>query len=373
MTRPWILAIATLTLTACGLSPVESRLATRGTAPLHARAANPDRFFAHADVEAQAPDAFALQTRARSFLTIADRVIRPQRDALVAALAADPTLGSSLRRFDQLTWNEQWPLLQRVAAVESQVMGFTLPPVELSTSIAGPSFFDFDPAKPGTGRVLLNPAAIAQAPNKWTALLLTVHEVRHSGQFQLAYSQPSDPAIAVLAHGYRAAFEAQHRMMKTLSFCDFCDLFNEYEAFQTGNYVVGRLTNWQADTTDMGPLDVLYDHTGRLQVDLRSLLDAATGSDVIERFNQLEQVQFQPPAQKSLDEPTSAEGPVTALTVQGIRVGDRFFLLGNDVKVYESDGQPTTVASIRVGDRVHVDSTYIGTAFTYLADTIRKL
>lgn len=293
MTKPFSLALTALLLAGCGSHGLPT-MASRTAATARAQALDPVRFFSNAATEAKAPGAFAPQPEAHAFLEAAASVTQPTRDALVDAIQADATLSDQVARFDKLTWEQQVPVLRSVAALEARVMGFQLPPVEIQTGPNPiPSFFDFDPAKPGTGKVILYPDAIAKESNKWTALLLTVHEVRHSGQFQLAFgARHRDAAQQALADGFKASFVAQRAMSKQLTYCDFCSLLNEYEAFQTGNYVVGKLTNWTVDTSDEGCLSSQFDKSGQPIIDLLALTAQVGPAKLLDAFNQAEQPQF---------------------------------------------------------------------------------
>ncbi|MNX91128.1 hypothetical protein D3C86_1232000 [compost metagenome] len=157
--------------------------------------------------------------------------------------------------------------------------------------VKGPAFFDFDPEKPGSGRVILNPEALAKESNPYTSLLLLVHETRHSAQFQLAFD--AKRAAEPLARAYQAAFKAQKQLGNKLNFCDFCTLHNELEAFQFGNYVVGALTDWRVATGDMGTLASQYDAHGHLKLDLVALEKRVGRDCLLDAFNEREKVQYQ--------------------------------------------------------------------------------
>jgi hypothetical protein len=293
-----LLAVSILTLGGCGTHPMGAAapVAARQAALRAQAAPDPARFFAHADIEAKAPGAFALQAESHAFLEAAASVTQPQRDAFVASIRANSSLAAQVAKFDTLGWDAQVPVLRQVAALEAQSMGFVLPPLVIQSGANPiPSFFDFDPAKGGTGRVILYPDAIAKESNKWTALMLTVHEIRHSGQFQLAFGATRrDTAGMALSQGFKAAFVAQKALSHQLSFCDFCSLLNEYEAFQTGNYVVGALTHWTVDTSDEGCLSSQFDATGKPKLDLLALNAQVGATGLLDAFNKVEQVQFQP-------------------------------------------------------------------------------
>jgi hypothetical protein len=287
MIRPLALGLATLvfTLAGCGVPPGLRAMPQPSTGVIATRAADPAKFFANARVQGQMPMAFAVQAAALPALTAMTRDAAPERDALVAAIRADRPLKSAIDRFATLTWAERLPVLRRVMAIECRVMGIPAPPLVIGEGDQRAAYFDFDPAHPDTGRVILYPDGLAKEANPYAALLLLVHETRHSAQFQQAYAPgASDPASL----GFKAAFEAQRRLAGQLSFCDFCTLLNEHEAFQSANEVVGRLTDWRVDTHDMGCLSSQYDAKGRLRIDLVALAAEVGPAKVLGAFNQLE-------------------------------------------------------------------------------------
>lgn len=290
MIRRSLLAVATIAFALSGCGTALSHAMPQAKAgAVAARAADPAKFFAHADVQAQSPLAFALQPAALPALKALEAAAAPQRDELVKAIRADKPLMAGIRRFGSLSWAQRLPILKQVMAIECRVMGIQAPPLVLGEGDSRSAFFDFDPARPDTGRVILYPAALAKEENPYASLLLLVHETRHSAQFQQAFA-PGATAPAAL--GLKAAFEAQRRLGGKLSFCDFCTLLNEHEAFQFGNQVVGRLTDWKADTHDMGCLSSQYDGRGALRIDLVALAAQVGPANLLEAFNELEKPQW---------------------------------------------------------------------------------
>lgn len=294
MKKVLLSALAALVLAGCtsalpaGATGRTSQIASAKAAD-DAKAA---RFFAHAEVEALAPGAFALQPESLAVLKELEKVAAPQRLALVRAIQADAALADQVRHFDRLSWAEQVPVLKRVFTLECQVMGFKAPELVIDDNPSNrEAFFDFDPAKPGTGKVLLYSQALAKDPNKFSALQLLIHETRHSFQFQLGNGQKA--GSRTLAAGFKAAFEAQHKLASKLSFCDFCSLLNEYEAFQTSNFVLGTLTDWKVDGSEMGCLSSQYDAKGQPVIDLVALAKKVGAANLLNAFNELERPQFE--------------------------------------------------------------------------------
>lgn len=76
-----------------------------------------------------------------------------------------------------------------------------------------------------------------------------------------------------IAKGFKASFFAQKdASLGVRSFCDFLTLLSEYEAFQFGNYILGKLTNWKVNLSDMGTLASQYDSHGHSKLDLSELI-----------------------------------------------------------------------------------------------------
>lgn len=250
------------------------------------------KFFAHAEIEAEAPEAFVLQRMGLPSLDEIARQAPTERKALIAAIRADKKLFSAITRFPHLNWDERISVLKYVFALECEVLGIRAPELIFdSERIRGAAYFDFDPEKPDAGRVILNPKALAKEENPYTALLLLIHETRHSAQFQAAFSNGA-ASKTKLAQSYRAAFRAQLRLKGRLSFVDFLSLFNEFEAFQFANYVVGALTNWTVREMDMGTFASQYDEHGHLKIDLLALARESEGNSLLDAFNELEKEQY---------------------------------------------------------------------------------
>ncbi|WP_105102238.1 hypothetical protein [Microbulbifer pacificus] len=254
-------------------------------------------FFANPQLQRQAPAAFALQPEARGFLQPAFQQTLTQGDALVAAIREDKQLAEAIARWPSLSMEQQVPYLKKLFALETSVMGIE-PPRLLIDNHSYPGrtvYFDFDPKVPSTGTVYLNPEKLAERP-RYESLAFLLHETRHSFQFQRAFGNAA-PASAV-ERGFAAAFEAQ-KSLKGFSFSDFLTLLNEYEAFQFANYVLGQLTNWQLEMTDMGTFASQFDKHGELKIDLIALAAEQSDLSLLERYNSLAEAQYQLRQQKS--------------------------------------------------------------------------
>jgi hypothetical protein len=255
-----------------------------------ARPAQAAAFFADPAIQAQAPAAFALQPESLPFLKELADSAPAEREAFLELLSGDPALVAAIASYGTLPWAEQEAVLRAVFALEVKSLGITAPELVIAPgATAGPAFFDFDPANPGPGRVILNPDALAKQKNPLAGLMLLIHETRHSAQFQLAYSGSG----TALAHGYREAFVAQKSLTGKLGFCDFLTLNNELEAFQFGNYIVGALTDWTADTLGMGTYASQFLAGGAPRLDLLELFEVTPPGKVLDAFNELEKDQFE--------------------------------------------------------------------------------
>lgn len=240
------------------------------------------KFFANAELQSQAPGAFALQPEAAAFHETLDN--SADRQALAKVLRAFPQLA----HFDELSWAEQEPLLKAVFTLECQTLNIEPPQLVIEDDATpGPAFFDFDLENPGPGKVILNPKALAGMNDGFAPLLLLIHETRHSAQFQHAFSGAEDP----VAEGYRAAFQAQ-RSLQGFSFVDFTTLLNEYEAFQFANGVVSEITGGRANTLRMGTLAGQYDESGKLKVDLKEMFRQTEHDQILDQFNELERSHY---------------------------------------------------------------------------------
>lgn len=268
--------------------------------PLHAqdRALDPARFFANRAVQDLAPGAFAVQESAVPVLRALEKIAPAQRDRLVAAIRADAALLPEVASWATIGWPRQLEAIRRIMELECAGVHAQVPPLvvhEPDEIGRGPAFFEFDPDQPGTGVVHLWPKALAEETNPHAALLLAIHETRHSWQFQVAFNRKgggcgvSDPAVV---SGFAAGFRAQKALSRKLSFCDFCTMHHEHEAFQTGNHVVGMLTGWTVDTNDMGVLSSQFDASGLSRIDILKIAEEHGAGQILTVFNVLEKPQF---------------------------------------------------------------------------------
>lgn len=266
-------------------------------------------FYATQVLQSQLPHAFALQPEAHDFLKAAQTKTIKDGDKLVELILADKDLTAALSKWHTLSIDEQIPFLRKVFALEYRSMGIK-PPKLIIDNHSYPNkmvYFDFDVTylsplatndSVNSGVVYLNPDKLA-AQDKFASLAFLIHETRHSYQFQLSQQQHSNVKDNQLASGYIAAFSAQ-KSLTGFGFSDFLTLLNEYEAFQYGNYVLGRLTQWQFDLISMGTFASQFDSTGKLKIDLLQLANlnhrAETTTEtlsLLEKYNQAAKQQYQ--------------------------------------------------------------------------------
>lgn len=266
------------------------------TQTLKAEVLNP-KYFANQSVQRLAPEAFALQPEATAFHQAAKKVTLKERLALVSLINSYPELKNNIRNFKDLNWTKKEEVLRLVFDLEVKALKMIAPILVIdSKAIKGQAYFDFDINNPTPGKVILNPEELEKDPNPMAALLLLVHETRHSAQFQTAFlNGDSDNPIA---KSYKAAFIAQKEHAKEIvSFCDFLTLINEYEAFQFGNYVISSLVEGNIDTLGMGTYASQYNSDFTLKIDLDALFKAHESGEnketILNTFNNLEKVQYE--------------------------------------------------------------------------------
>lgn len=254
------------------------------------------KYFANEAVQRLAPEAFALQPEASDFHKAVGKTSLYERLSLIKLIKKNPELKQAIISFKDLDWTKKEAVLRKVFELQVKALKIKAPILIIdSTTIKGQAYFDFDIHNPSPGKVILNPEAIDQDPNPHTALLLLVHETRHSAQFQQAFMQ--DHGNSPIAKSYKAAFIAQkEHASKIVSFCDFLTLTNEYEAFQFGNYVVASLLDGSVDTLGMGTYASQFDHNLVLKIDLEKLFkiheSGGSTETILNTFNSLEKAQY---------------------------------------------------------------------------------
>lgn len=259
------------------------------------RAMDPARFFANPEVQALACGAFAVQAQSVGPLEDIESISVEHRKMLVAAIRTDEGLMGEVSGFGTLGWPRQRAVIERVMKLQCAVFGCAVPPLVVHDGEAGhgPAFFEFDPDRPGTGVVHLWPLALAEESSPHAALMFAIHETRHSWQFQLAFPGRHGCPAPTVGAAFAAGFRAQKALKGKLSFCDFCTMHHEHEAFTTGNYVVGALTGWTADTRGMGCWSSQFDGAGRPRIDLVALAREVGPEALLSAFNEREKGQFQ--------------------------------------------------------------------------------
>ncbi|TLU66777.1 hypothetical protein FE810_04520 [Thalassotalea litorea] len=251
------------------------------------------KFFANEQLQQQAPGAFVLQPQAREFVNSAEQKTYQQADDLVTAILAHPLLNKAITKWPELTIEQQIPYLKEIFKLEHQVLNIEPPTLLIDTTTypnRAVNFVfktDFSGKIIDTGTVYLNPEKLKSQPH-YGPLAFVIHETRHSYQYQLAQLDQSD----ALSQGYKQAFIAQ-KQLSGFSFSDFLTLNNEYEAFLFGNYVVGRLTNWQVDMVNMGTFASQFDNKGVLKINLKAMAKKhAARQSILPAYNRAAETQF---------------------------------------------------------------------------------
>jgi hypothetical protein len=239
-------------------------------------------FYAHKEIQADYPQAFATNHSNLSYLNSLERSGKRERDLLINAISHDKNLHSNLLRFNDLTTELQVKVLRELFEIECHILKITPPELVIDEhSIPGYAYFDFDYKTGGPGKVYLNQKKLTESKDKSEFIVLLLHETRHSAQFQLSSE-------------YKEAFKTQQDLKSKgikFSFCDFMLLLNEFEAFQFANYIYGSLINWPTELNDMGTLASQYDQNGKLRLNLIEVLTSHP-TDAIEEFNKLEKIQY---------------------------------------------------------------------------------
>ncbi|MCL1067813.1 hypothetical protein L2735_13525 [Shewanella olleyana] len=247
-----------------------------------------DNFYANQTLQQQAPQAFALQPQSEAFLAPAYELTIAHADSLLELIAQDKALTNAIKKWPSLTMDEQIPWLKKVFALEVQSFGTEAPQLIIDNHSYPKKmvYFDFDVKAGGNGIVYLNPDKLAEE-EAFASLAFLIHETRHSYQFQRAMAGQSD----AVSQGYLAAFTAQ-KQLTGFGFSDFLTLVNEYEAFQFGNYVIGKLTDWQVDMINMGTFASQYDSQGQLKIDLIALSASDAEQSLLSQYNKLAENQY---------------------------------------------------------------------------------
>ncbi len=257
-------------------------------------ASDPSTFFANKPFHENNPGATALHAKSKLFVIKSYRATLKAGDELIAAILKQPTLASDVAHFPALSEDKRIKVMKSVFKIETQLSGTLPPELILDRDAKKETFFDFDPAKPGPGRVILNPTKLFADTNAYAGLLFLIHETRHSFEFQVGFEENKNHA-SYLVNAYHAGFVAQKNVFDQglkVSFCDFLTLNQEYEAFLFGNYVMKALTNGAVDTSGMGTLASQYVPGKGLRLDLAKLLKQTPPENVFDAFNELEKVQF---------------------------------------------------------------------------------
>ncbi|NKF48966.1 hypothetical protein G3R49_00055 [Shewanella sp. WXL01] len=275
-----------------GFTKIAFALALPVCASLSLTANANDKFYANPSIQQQAPQAFVLQQPNQQFLALTQTKTIADADKLLALMAQDKVVSTALQNWDTLSLEQQIPLLRQIFELEVASFGIKPPKLVIDNhSYPGKMvYFDFKLTDRDNGTVYLNPDKLASQP-QYAALAFLLHETRHAYQLQLAMRPNQTQANPVFSRSYKASFTAQ-KQIKGMGFSDFLTLSNEYEAFLFGNYMIGRITNWQVDMIGMGTYASQFDSQGKLKMDLAKLATTESDLSLLEQYNQLAKAQF---------------------------------------------------------------------------------
>lgn len=299
MTRQILIVVAAALLAGCDTSVpglgFPAGISTQGDGT-DALGGLPDAEAAHASVEQQAPDAFVLTSNGATFVDALERTVRPLRQSLAQSLQNDATVTQGLANWETSSTSARLSVLKRVAALEGQVMGFTVPPL-VSTSqpapVAGMMAF-YQPGDSDIGQVTIYGPAIAPG-NKYLALSTLVHEMRHACQYQLVQADQNNALQATgddhtLAQAYAGSWQAMDNLggESSLAYGDYVHLDVEFDAFETGNEVAALVGGSQFNPAGSGFVDVQYQSDDTPVFDLVPLVPQFATADVVGAINQAE-------------------------------------------------------------------------------------
>lgn len=250
----------------------------------------------NAEMEAKAPAGFALMPESAEFRQVIESRAEQDRLTLARAILADSNVMNSFADWQRESSSQQVATLEAVAAIEGKTFGFTPPPLKSASGVPSDGTLGyFMPARSGIGAVTIYPTAIARG-DKWQALDVIVHEMRHAYQDQLMHAA----AAGRLAEGTpdrtlaEAYYQSQLVISKVggednLSYGDYAHLNMEFDSFETGNKVAEMVSRGEADTSHLGYVDTQYTAAGSAQVDLASLESRVGADGLLDAVNQLEE------------------------------------------------------------------------------------
>jgi hypothetical protein len=231
---------------------------------------------------------FVLNSKSAGFINAVYSTSFKAADNFIKTLKRDTKLWDSLKKWDQISLQEQLPLLKRIFNHEVKSLGIDPPKLIIDLNYNRAAFFEFPDNLAGTGTVYLNPSLV-YSENKYSSLSLLIHETRHSAQLQMT---KANHGMYHLGYFFRESFMTQKKIGHKLGFCDFLTLNNEYEAFLFGNYVIHKITAGTIDIKGMGTFASQFNKDGSIKIDLKKLHNDPH-NNVLNKFNQLEEMQAQ--------------------------------------------------------------------------------
>lgn len=243
---------------------------------------------AHPAVQLARPLAYALTPEARPFLSALASEVEPLRRDLAAALKADAAASRGLADWDRSTTSARFAVLQRVAALQGEVMACEVPAVQLKSAGQEAGLMAvYQPGTFGAGTITVYSETLSQR-SEYVALSVITHEMRHAAQYQLfTSSRPLSAEEATLADAYEAAWRAADDAggESALSYGDYVHLNVEYDAFQTGNQVAALVSGTAFQVPGLGFVDVQYNAQAIPTFDLLAIGEGTSGVALISAVN----------------------------------------------------------------------------------------
>jgi hypothetical protein len=244
----------------------------------------------HASVESIAPLAFVLTPESGPFIQALADVAEPQRLELAQRLKADGTITNAMANWSRAGSSGRLAVLQRVAAIEGEVMGAQVPPVQEETSANAPAgmLAYFQAENGGVGTITIYSNAIASGGG-YLAVSMVVHEMRHAAQYQLVNADQAKLTAQqrTLATGYRTAWDTVNALggESSLSYGDYVHLAVEFDAFQAGNEVASLISGGSFDQRGSGFVTTQYGASGTPNLDLTTLIGNYSTSELTGAVN----------------------------------------------------------------------------------------
>lgn len=290
MRQRFLSAFAVLFLTACGVaSSVGPDLTGLDVA---ARGGLSEAVAARPSVQLARPTVFVLTDQAEPFLVALEAASVPQRKALAKRLIADAAFQRGLAGWEGASAAGRMTVLERLAAIEAQVMGGRVPAIVLDDPIEGAEgmLATYQPNRGGLGTITVFGEPLARS-GRYEAIAMMAHEMRHAIQYQQIQTDArGTPAQATLTQAFSRCWSALDELggEGALAYGDYVHLNVEYDAFQTGNMVATLVSKGAYDAGGNGFATTQYASDATPALDLMQLRGLYSGTQLIAAVNRAE-------------------------------------------------------------------------------------